>query len=84
MSKDTKKNDRSKRPTAGRYTPPKPKSARKSPRWYLWLIFAPLLLGALLIVVNFLSILPGGESTWYLLAGMALMGLGFAFATKYR
>lgn len=84
MSKATRRAKQPKIAPSGRYTPPKPRSERKSPSWHLWFLFGPLILGALLIVVNFLAVLPGGESTWYLLVGMGLMTVGFVFATKYR
>ncbi len=84
MARSIKKAHAPKKVQSGRYTPPKPRSSKKSPTWHLWMLFGPLILGVLLIVVNFLGVLPGGESTWYLLVGMGLMTVGFVFATKYR
>ncbi|MGC8481086.1 MAG: hypothetical protein ACP5PJ_06015, partial [Acidimicrobiales bacterium] len=62
-----KKSGRPQAKRSGRYTPPTPQSKRKSPTWLLWALFGALGLGALLIIVNFLAVLPGGESSWYLL-----------------
>jgi hypothetical protein len=47
-------------------------------------MFGTLGLGALLIIVNFLAVLPGGESSWYLIGGIGLLAIGFWSATKYR
>lgn len=69
---------------SGRYTPPKKKTSYRAKRRLLGLIFGSLILGALLIVVNFLAVLPGGESSWYLLLGITLIAVGFAAATRYR
>jgi LPXTG-motif cell wall-anchored protein len=43
-----------------------------------------LALGVLVIIVNYLTILPGGASNWYLLAGLVLLAVGFWLATKYQ
>lgn len=74
----------SRKAVSGRYTPPKKKTSHRTKRWLLGLIFGPLLLGALLIIVNFLAVLPGGESSWYLILGITLIAVGFAAATRYR
>ena len=68
----------------GRYTPPIPRTQRVSPRWVPVLILTLLILGVLVIVINYLGILPGGASNWYLLLGLALIVGGFVTATNYH
>ena len=68
----------------GRYTPPVPKEYKESPRWVAVLMFALLGVGMLLIVVNYLGVLPGGASNWYLLVGLAFITVGFITATRVR
>ena len=68
----------------GRYTPPVPKEYKESPRWVAVLMFALLGIGMLLIVVNYLGVLPGGASNWYLLVGLAFITIGFITATRVR
>ncbi|NNN15808.1 MAG: hypothetical protein HKL82_08130 [Acidimicrobiaceae bacterium] len=68
----------------GRYTPPKPKSSKKSNPKMLYAIFGPIAVGGLLILANFLILLPGGASNWYLFLGLALISVGFFVATNYR
>ena len=70
--------------SSGRYTAPLPKSAKKSPKWMGPLILAILILGALTIILNYVQVLPGGPSNWYLLGGIVCIGLGFGIATRYR
>ena len=71
--------------THGRYTPPIPKSERVSPMWVPALMFALLGLGALVIVLNYMNVLPGEESSnWYLLLGLGMITGGFATATQYH
>lgn len=71
--------------TSGRYTPPIPKSQKVSPPWVPALMFTLLALGALVIVLNYMNLLPGPESSnWYLLLGLGLITGGFATATQYH
>jgi hypothetical protein len=70
--------------TSGRYTPPIPKEYRESPRWVAVLMFSLLIIGMLLIVVNYLGVLPGGASNWYLLVGLGSITAGFIAATRLR
>jgi VIT1/CCC1 family predicted Fe2+/Mn2+ transporter len=69
---------------SGRYTPPVPKSVRRSPRWFGALVLVLLLLGVLVILLNYMSVLPGAVSVWYLVAGLALIFAGFVMATRYH
>lgn len=74
-------------PTAtsgGRYTPPVPKEYKVSPLWVPVLMFALLGLGMLMIVCNYLGVLPGGAKNTYLLIGLGLITGGFITATRYH
>ena len=78
------KADRNPPPPSGRYTPPVPKEWRESPKWVPVLMFAFLGLGALLIIVNYTPLMPGGSSNWFLLAGLGLVTAGFITATRWE
>ena len=69
---------------SGRYTPPVPKNIRKSPRWFGVTILALLILGVLLILLNYSNVLPGGVSVWYLVGGLVMIFAGFLMATRYH
>ncbi|MGH9066489.1 MAG: cell division protein CrgA [Acidimicrobiales bacterium] len=69
---------------SGRYTPPIPRNKRRSPAWVPILMLTLLVVGVLVIIVNYLAVLPGGASNWYLLAGLVLICAGFVAATQYR
>jgi VIT1/CCC1 family predicted Fe2+/Mn2+ transporter len=71
-------------PKAGRYTPPVPKDVKVSPRWVPALMGAFLVLGALIILLNYVNLLPGSVTNWYLLVGLALITAGFVTATQWR
>jgi Cell division protein CrgA len=70
--------------STGRYTPPVPKEVKVSPRWVPALMGILLLLGAAVILLNYVNILPGSVTNWYLLAGLGLITAGFITATQWR
>jgi hypothetical protein len=71
-------------PNTGRYTPPIPKEYKVSPTWVPVLMFALLIGGMLVIIINYLGLLPGGANNWYLLLGLGMITGGFITATQYR
>ena len=71
--------------TSGRYTPPIPKEYKVSSPWVPYVMFTLLGLGMLMIVTNYLNLLPGDDpSNWYLLGGLGLITGGFIVATRWR
>lgn len=69
---------------SGRYTPPIPREFRESSKIVPILMFGLLGLGMLVIIVNYLDVLPGGANNWYLLGGLVSITAGFIVATRYR
>ena len=69
---------------SGRYTPPVPRDVRRSPRWYGAVLIGLLVLGVLMILLNYIPVLPGAVSVWYLIAGLVIIFAGFVMATRYR
>ena len=69
---------------SGRYTPPIPREHKVSPRWVPVLMFSLLFLGLVVIVCNYLGLLPGEAQNGYLFAGLGLITGGFITATRYR
>jgi Cell division protein CrgA len=79
--------------TVGRYVSPeargkvtkrRPKSDDHSPRWFGWLILGLMVFGIIVITLNYLSVLPGSTSAWYLAVGLVAMFTGFYLATRYK
>lgn len=70
---------------SGRYTPPKPKTAKHSALWVPSVMFTALAAGLAVLVGNYLELLPGGQAqNSYLLVGLGLLIGGFAMSTQYR
>ncbi|HVM03473.1 MAG TPA: cell division protein CrgA [Acidimicrobiales bacterium] len=91
-SKGARRSAPAARPTTGRvtpkgsnrYTPPVPKEMKVSPRWVPVLMFTLLVLGMVVIVANYLEVLPGEAKNTYLFLGLGLITAGFITATRYR
>jgi hypothetical protein len=47
-------------------------------------MFALLIVGTLVLVLNYLTLLPGATSNWYLPVGLGLILGGILTATQYR
>jgi hypothetical protein len=69
---------------SSRYTPPVPAYKKVSPMWVPVLMFAFLIAGVLVIVLNYVNLLPGDANNGYLLLGLLLITLGFVTATNYH
>ena len=73
-----------------RPTPPKNPAVSEvsekgpSPTWYVATMFGLMTLGIIVILVNYMGILPGGTENWYLVLGLAMIGAGFAMTLNYR
>ncbi len=72
----------------GRYTAPRPGGGKgPSPRWVPILMFALWGIGLLVIILNYMGVLPGsadGGNGWYLVGGLTAILAGIMVATQYR
>jgi hypothetical protein len=69
---------------SGRYTPPIPREQKVSPLWVPVLMFTFLTVGVLVIILNYVNLLPGDANNGYLLLGLLLITAGFVTATNYH
>lgn len=69
---------------SGRYTAPIPQEFKVSPTWVPVLMFTLLGLGALVIFLNYLGLLPGATDNMYLLLGLGLILGGIVTATQFH
>ena len=77
----SKKRKQNNRPTQSKNISSQMTSNKEpSPRWYIVL----MIIGVLLIVLNYLTLLPGSVSRWYLWSGLGLIGAGFLMTTNYN
>ena len=73
-----------------RPTPPKKQATSEvedkgsSPAWYVGLMFGLMAVGIVVILLNYINLLPGGTDSRWLLGGLGLIGVGFAMTLNYR
>jgi hypothetical protein len=72
------------RTTTGRYTAPIAPEYRSSPWWVPAIMLGFFGLGVIVILLNYLSLLPSSPSNWYLLGGLGAIIAGFITATRYH
>lgn len=68
-----------------RYTPPPKKKHKPSPLWFSVLTLAVFVIAILIIVLNYMNLLPftnGSAANWPLFAGIGLIAVGFVLATQ--
>ena len=75
---------------SARYTPPVPRELKISPVWVPIAMFALLGIGTLIILLNYVELLPtwgflpDGTSNMWLLVGLALILTGIIVATQWH
>jgi LPXTG-motif cell wall-anchored protein len=66
---------------------PAKKKRKPSPKWFGWSILIVMGIGVLMIVLNYLGVIPGTgrqASNLYLFLGLGLIGVGFLMSTAWR
>jgi len=73
-----------------RPTPPKKQAAAEveekgsSPFWYVALMFGLMGVGIVVILLNYMGLVPGGTDSKWLLGGLGMIGIGFAMTLNFR
>ena len=66
-------------------TQPRCRRTTGTARWWVPVVMLTFFAcGLLMIVLNYISLLPSAPSNWYLLGGLGLIVCGFAISTQYR
>jgi hypothetical protein len=61
-----------------------PSGGGVSPMWVPVLMFTLLGLGTLMIILNYVALLPGDTNNWYLVGGLGLILAGIITATQFH
>ena len=70
-----------------RYQAPPRKKPKASPRWFGATILGIMFAGVLMIVLNYLGLIPGTHkqaTNLYLFVGLGLIAAGFLASTQWR
>lgn len=84
MPKSKGRKKANKRPTPPSHRPTAVDEKGPSPTWYVITMFGLMAVGLLVILANYIGLLPGGTSNTYLIAGLTGIGVGFAMTMNYR
>lgn len=70
------------------YVPPAPPKKgpkrKESPKWYGFLVVGLMILGIIVIVLNYMNLMFGPYSPLWLFGGFGMIGVGFLLATRLR
>ena len=55
-----------------------------SPLWYQVLMFGLMIIGVVVIVLNYMGVLPGGSDNLYLVIGLGAIAVGFGMTLGFR
>ena len=68
------------------YVPPPPpkKKPKQSPKWFGFAVVGVMLLGILIIVLNYMNVFGGGYNPTFLFIGLGVVFAGFMMATQLR
>ena len=55
-----------------------------SPTWYVALMFGLMAVGIVVILLNYVRLLPGAPTNTWLLVGLAGIGAGFGMTLNFR
>ncbi len=65
--------------------PPVHHDDRESPKWYVALMFSLMAIGVLVIVLNYIDLVPGGQHrSAFLYSGLGAIAVGFIMTLNYR
>ena len=64
--------------------PPVHRDEKVSPKWYAVLMFGLMGIGVLIIILNYIDLVPGGQRSLYLYSGLGCIALGFLMTMNYH
>ncbi|MCZ7534299.1 MAG: cell division protein CrgA [Acidimicrobiia bacterium] len=79
-----RKNKANKRPTPPKRKPTSLDTKGPSPTWYVVTMFGLMAVGTLVILANYVGLMPGGTENVWLLLGLVGIGVGFTMTMGYR
>jgi len=68
-----------------RSQPAKPESTKhkESPTWYVAIMFGVMAIGGLVVILNYIGVVPGGTASIWLYSGLGLIAVGFVMTLNY-
>jgi hypothetical protein len=60
------------------------KDTKVSPTWYVVTMFSLMAIGVLVIVLNYIDLVPGGQRSMFLYSGLGAIAVGFLMTMNYH
>ena len=64
-------------------TQPEPDKRKESPTWYVAIMFGVMAIGGLIVILNYIGVVPGGTASVWLYSGLGLIAVGFVMTLNY-
>ncbi len=65
-------------------TPPPPKEVKVSPTWYVVLMFTMMAIGVIVIILNYIDLMPLDDPINWLYVGLGSIGVGFMMTLNFN
>jgi len=65
------------------HTPPPPKEVKVSPTWYVATMFSLMAIGVLIIILNYIDLMPYDDPLNWLYIGLLAIAIGFVMTLNY-
>ena len=72
------------RPSRTVAPPPVREDQKVSATWYVVLMFTLMAAGVIVIILNYIGAVPGGQASRYLYGGLGAIGIGFMMTLNYH
>ncbi len=66
------------------HAPPPPKEVKVSPTWYVATMFSLITSGVLIIILNYIDLMPFDDPVNWLYVGLGSIGVGFMMTLNYH
>ena len=64
--------------------PPVHHEEKVSPKWYAVLMFSFMAIGVLVIILNYIDLVPGGQASVFLYSGLGCIAIGFLMTMNFH
>ena len=72
------------RPSRTDVKPVHHKDTKVSPKWYVILMFSLMAVGVIVIILNYIDLVPGGHRSIFLYSGLGAIAVGFLMTMNYH
>lgn len=72
------------KPKQTHHEPPPPKEVKVSPTWYVVTMFALMAVGVVIIILNYIGLMPFDDPVNWLYVGLGCIAVGFMMTLNFH